>query len=92
MRILPLHTKNEKVLTINYFQRCAVSGFGKSGQRDVLASRVGTGACGILERVNYREGLTAMQSHALGLYYSYTLPAENLTWDVLQTTESLQRQ
>lgn len=70
----------------------AVSGFGKSGQRDVLASRVGTGACGILERVNYREGLTAMQSHALGLYYSYTLPAENLTWDVLQTTESLQRQ
>lgn len=70
----------------------ADSGFGKSGQRGVLASRVGPGACGVLVRVNYREGLTATQSHALGLYCSYTLPAENWTWDVLQTTESLQRQ
>lgn len=70
----------------------ADSGFGKSGQRGVLASRVGAGACGVLERVNYREGLTAMQSHAPGLYYSYTLTAENWTWDVWQATESLQRQ
>lgn len=70
----------------------ADSGFGKSGQRGVLTSRVGTGACGVLERVSDREGLTATQSHALGLYYSYTPPAENWTWDVLQTTESLQRQ
>lgn len=57
-----------------------------------LASAMGTEAHGVLEWVELQGRPYYYADSCLGLHYSYTLPAQNLTWDVFEATVSLQRQ